>query len=144
MECLLLNALTVTQPIHHQTEWRMTCENPKKTPTRLTKSPCKMAGQLGDFTEHHFPPCTACDHPPPLSQCTHTHTNNSLTFTSLPDGDSAAKIRKTPPIKDNSNVITEKAAHAGWRAAGVRVQDEIYIPPIAGKRWHWRIRWGVG
>ena len=87
-----------------------------------------MAGQLVDFTEHHFPPCSARDHPLPSSN---THTNNSLTFTSLPDGDSAAKIRKTPPIKDNSNVITDKAAQAGWRDAGVTAQDEIYIPPIA-------------
>lgn len=100
--------------------------------TRLTKSPCKMAGQHGDVAGHHFPPCTARNRSPPLSQCTRTHTNNSLTLTSLPDGDSAAQIRKTLPTEDNSNVITEKAAHAGWRAAGVRVQDRIYISSIAG------------
>lgn len=66
-----------------------------------------MAGQLGDFKEHHFPPCTAYNHPLPQ------YTNNSLTFSPLPDEDSAAKIRKTCPITDNSNVIKDKAAHAG-------------------------------
>lgn len=140
MERLLLNALPAVRPIHHQSDWRMTCKkkqntttktnnnNNNKNCTRHTKSPCKMAGRYGDTTGHHFPPCTACNHSPPFSQYTRTHTNNSLTLTSLPDGDSAAKIRKTLPTKDNSNVITEKkAAHAGWRAAGVRVQDGIYI-----------------
>lgn len=84
-----------------------------------------MAGQLVEATEHHFPPCSAHDQPPSPSPC--THTNNSLTFTSLPDGDSAAKIRKTPPIKDNSNVITDKAAQPACRDLGVTAQDEIYI-----------------
>lgn len=67
-----------------------------------------MAGQLAVSTEHNFPTCTA--NALSLSPPTHTQTI-PLTFTSLPDGDSAAKIRRTPPIKDNSNVITDKAAH---------------------------------
>lgn len=35
-----------------------------------------MAGQLVDFTEHHFPPCSAHDHPLPSSN-THTQTIHS-------------------------------------------------------------------
>lgn len=68
---------------------------------------CKMEGQFADSTEHSFPECTECvqHHPislppftsPPLPSS--LHTNNSLTFTSLPDGDSEAKIRKMPQIK---------------------------------------------
>lgn len=48
-----------------------------------------MAGPLVEPTEHHFPPCIADDHPPPLPS-PHTHTNNTLA--SLPDGESAAKV----------------------------------------------------
>lgn len=102
-----------------------------------------MAGQLVDFTEHHFPPCSACDHPLP-SPYTHTHTNNSLTFTSLPDGDSAAKIRKTPLIKDNSNVITDKAAQAGLQGSGSDSSRRDLHSPISHEKVTLKDKMGVG
>lgn len=143
MELLLLHAIPAARPIHHQSDWRMTCKTTTTTTTRGSQShPAKWQDSTAtsqDTISHHALHAITLL-PSPNA---HAHTNNSLTLTSLPDGDSAAKIRKTLPTKDNSNVITEKAAHAGWRAAGVRVQDRIYISSIAGNGWHWRIRWGL-
>lgn len=64
-----------------------------------------MAEQLNHFTEHHVPPCSA-HISLPITHTVHTHTNNSLQFSSLADGDSAARIKKTPVIRDIFNVIT--------------------------------------
>lgn len=101
---------------------------------------CKMEGQLADSTEHSFPECTECVQHHPISfpslhlsspPPSYMHTNNSLTFTSLPDGDSEAKIRKMPQIKGNSNVATDKAAQPARRAAGVTQNHRSCIFPLA-------------
>lgn len=84
MECLPLNALIqshspfITMP--SQTEWKITCKEKKTTPQDSQWKKCKMAGQLVDFTEHHFPPCSANDQspsPPLPSPNTRTQTIHS-------------------------------------------------------------------
>lgn len=100
-----------------------------------------MAGQLGDFKEHHFPPCTARHHPRPPTHLhpPPTHTNNSLAFTPLPDEDSTAK---TPPITDNSNGIKDKKPHMLDETKSVR--DEVHISPNRMKKVTLKDKMGVG
>lgn len=74
--------------------------------TGCTKSPCKMAGQCGDFQNNisHYALHAIIPSPPPV----HAHTNNSLASARLPDGDSGAKIRKMPLNKDKNRRRCER------------------------------------